>query len=104
MNRRNIGDEILQGLIEIKEWQAGHKKLKTTQIKTPAATDVSVIRHHLGLTQEVFATFMGVSVATLRNWEQGRREPQGSAKSLLMIAEKAPEAFIKTFHIENRTQ
>jgi putative transcriptional regulator len=40
---------------------------------------------------------MGVSVATLRNWEQDRREPQGPARSLLLVAKKQPEAVIKAF-------
>lgn len=40
---------------------------------------------------------MGVKVKTLQNWEQQRREPQGPARSLLRIAEKAPEAILKAF-------
>jgi putative transcriptional regulator len=97
MNTRNLGQEILDGLQEIKEWQSSNKKLKVTHVALPTAHDVPAIRHKLGLSQESFALFMGVSVATLRNWEQGRREPQGAAKSLLLIAKKAPEAFLKAF-------
>jgi putative transcriptional regulator len=54
----------------------------------------------LGLSQQAFATFMGVSVATLRNWEQGRREPHGPARSLLLIARKVPNAFRKAFDLK----
>ncbi len=97
MKDRDIGQEILSGLEEIKAWQKGEKKLKETRLVLPTAGDVAKIRHKLGLSQQAFAAFMGVSVATLRNWEQGRREPHGSAKSLLLIAKKVPEAFLKAF-------
>lgn len=104
MSKRNIGEEILQGLKEIKRWRQGKVKLKTTEIEMPSAKDVPVIRNRLGLSQQAFATFMGVSVATLRNWEQGRREPHGSAKSLLLIADKVPEAFQKAFNLARGVQ
>jgi putative transcriptional regulator len=92
---RNISLEILDGIQEIKEWQQGKKKLKVTSVSLPTADDVAKIRHKLKLNQEDFADFMGVSVKTLRNWEQKRREPQGPAKSLLRIAQKAPGAILK---------
>lgn len=92
---RNIGQEILTGIREIKEWQQGKKKLKTTHMQLPRAADVAKIRQHLNLTQDEFADFMGVNIKTLQNWEQKRREPQGPARSLLRIAEKAPEAILK---------
>lgn len=97
--QRDIGKEILEGLEEIKQWQQGKKKLKVTHISFPTAEDVAPIRHELGLSQEAFAAFMNVSVATLRNWEQGRREPQGPARSLLFIAQNVPNAFLKAFKL-----
>lgn len=97
MKNRDIGTEILEGIEEIKAWQKNKKKLKITRMVLPGAEDVAKIRHKLGLSQQAFATFMGVSVATLRNWEQGRREPHGSARSLLLIAKKVPGAFLKVF-------
>ena len=95
--KRDIGKEILEGIEEIKMWQRGQKKLKVSHISMPSASDVAKIRHELDLSQEAFAAFMGVSVATLRNWEQGRREPNGSARSLLLIAKKVPSAFLRAF-------
>ena len=92
---RNIGQEILAGIKEIKEWQQGKKKLKTTRVRLPRAADVARIRQNLELTQDEFADFMGVNIKTLQNWEQKRREPQGPARSLLRVAEKAPEAILK---------
>ncbi len=91
--RRDIGKEILEGLEDIKAWRRSELRLKTTEIYLPKAEDVPGIRKRLGLSEEAFAGFMGVSVGTLRNWEQGRREPQGPARALLLIADKKPAAF-----------
>jgi putative transcriptional regulator len=97
MADRDIGKEIIQGLEEFKAWKRGEVKLKTIDIAMPRAADVQAIRKTLGLSQPEFARFMGVSVATLRNWEQERREPQGPARSLLLVAKKQPAAVIKAF-------
>ena len=50
------------------------------------------IRDRLGKSQSEFALLIGVSVSTLRNWEQGRRSPEGPARALLMVASENPEA------------
>lgn len=97
MADRNIGREIIQGLEEFKAWKRGGIKLKTVTIDMPRAADVSAIRKALGLSQPDFARFMGVSVATLRNWEQERRQPQGPARSLLLVARKQPMAVLEAF-------
>jgi putative transcriptional regulator len=55
------------------------------------APDVKEIRSNYGLSQSEFATLMGISVKTLRNWEQGRRAPEGAARVLLQVAAKHPE-------------
>lgn len=97
MAKRNIGKEIIQGLEEIKAWKRGETKLKTFTVELPRAADVAAIRKELGLSQEQFALFMGVSVSTLRNWEQERREPHGPARSLLLVAAKQPQAVRAAF-------
>lgn len=56
------------------------------------AADVRKIRTKLDLSQSEFALLIGVSVATLQNWEQGRRQPEGPARALLRIAATHPEA------------
>ncbi len=58
------------------------------------AADVRAIRDRLDATQEDFALMIGVSVATLRNWEQGRRVPEGPAQALLRVAAANPEAVV----------
>ena len=54
--------------------------------------DVRGLRERHGLSQSKFAALMGISVGTLRNWEQGRRRPEGSARVLLRVVEKHPDA------------
>ncbi len=57
-------------------------------IETP---NVKKIRTGYKLSQNEFAALMGISVKTLRNWEQGRRAPEGAARVLLQVAAKHPE-------------
>ena len=52
--------------------------------------DIAALRRFVGLTQNQFAAAMGISVHTLRNWEQGRRRPEGPALALLRIAARHP--------------
>lgn len=54
-------------------------------------TDVKRIRENYRLSQGQFAALLGISVATLQNWEQGRRLPKGAARVLLQVAAKHPE-------------
>ena len=56
--------------------------------------DIKAIRSKLNMSQSEFAFMIGVSVATLQNWEQGRRTPEGPARALLKIAAENPEALL----------
>ena len=58
--------------------------------------DVAAIRKKAGLTQAAFARQIGVPVATLRNWEQGRRRPEGPARVLLALLAKDPDIVART--------
>ena len=60
--------------------------------------DIKQIRDRYNLTQIQFATMLGISVRTLRNWEQGRRVPDGPAMVLLRVAARHPEAILDTLH------
>ena len=55
-----------------------------------AGSDIAALRRFVGFTQDQFAGAMGISVHTLRNWEQGRRYPEGPALALLRIAARHP--------------
>jgi len=63
-----------------------------------SSPDVKAIRDKYGLSQIKFAQLLGISPATLRNWEQGRRKPEGPARILLFIADKHPEAVLDTVY------
>ena len=56
-----------------------------------AGKDIVALRKFVGLTQEAFADALGISVHTLRNWEQDRRKPEGPAIALLRIAARHPK-------------
>ena len=60
-----------------------------------ARVDVHAIRAVTGLSQAKFAGLLGIEVATLRNWEQGRREPTGAARALLRAIHNDPVAVIE---------
>jgi len=64
------------------------KRLMMGQIES--GEDVAALRRFVGLSQSQFAQAMGISVHTLRNWEQGRRKPDGPAIGLLRIAARHP--------------
>jgi len=93
MSKRDIGREILEGIREIKAYEVGEIDLKTRELMAPSSP--REIRQNLNLSQAAFAGLMGVSLRTVQDWEQGRREPSGPAKSLLRIAEQHPEVFIQ---------
>ncbi|WOG27642.1 helix-turn-helix domain-containing protein [Endozoicomonas sp. 8E] len=91
MSKRDIGQEILDGIEEIKAFKSGEGNLETTVLSDPSPA--KEIRKKLKLSQSAFAGFMGVSIRTIQDWEQGRRNPQGPAKALLRIAEQCPQVF-----------
>ena len=67
-------------------------RLKPGRVTEFRPEDVRAIRGKLEKSQEEFALMIGVSVATLQNWEQGRRRPEGPARALLRVAAKNPQA------------
>ncbi|MFZ2447471.1 MAG: helix-turn-helix domain-containing protein [Syntrophobacteraceae bacterium] len=81
---RDIGQELLEAVDEIK---SGGGRRYTVEPKTAAAK----ARLKTGLSQARFAALLGVSRRTLEQWEQGRREPSGAARTLIRIAQLRPE-------------
>jgi len=69
---------------------------RRTVVSTP---DAKAIREQIGLSQGEFARLMHVSVKTLQNWEQHRRNPTGPAAALLKIMSTAPEVALKSLHV-----
>jgi DNA-binding transcriptional regulator YiaG len=69
---------------------SARRRKRLMQGKFETGEDVTALRRFVGLTQAEFARAMGISVHTLRNWEQGRRTPEGPAIALLRIAARHP--------------
>ncbi len=85
-------DELLASASEAKEILAKKRSpSRTFYIEEPNAKE---IREKYQLTQMEFAKMLNISVATLRNWEQGRRKPEGPARVLLNVANSNPEVLM----------
>ena len=91
MNKKNF-DLLLESMREGGEILRGERK-PSRQFVVENKEDVQQVRQTFNLSQDTFAKFMGVSVGTLRNWEQGRRHPTGAARVLLRIAIRQPKLF-----------
>jgi putative transcriptional regulator len=77
----------------------GDKSRGRATVIDVAELDVGVIRNKVGLSQDDFASAFGVSVGTLRNWEQGRNRPDGPARALLTVIDRDPAAVLKALRI-----
>ena len=80
---RNVGEEILQGIRDIKAGRVGRRY-------TVDSFGIVRAREKSRLTQTEFAKLLGVSVRTLQDWEQGRRAPNAAAQTLIKVAETHP--------------
>ncbi|MCK4762181.1 MAG: helix-turn-helix domain-containing protein [Candidatus Aminicenantes bacterium] len=89
----NLVDSIKQaGKIKRGEMRPG-------RVFTFSPADIKSIRSKLKLSQSEFAMMIGVSVSTLQNWEQGRRQPEGPARALLKIAAEKADALVEALSV-----
>lgn len=88
--KRDLSAELLQSVRKVK---AGKGKV-VARVAVPAVTQA---RLKSGLSQAQFAKLLGVSVRTLQDWEQGRRQPSGAARTLITIAEQKPKVLQQVF-------
>jgi len=88
-------DKIRAGLEDAHAYAQGDETRATVHNIEVAVPDVKAIRKRLGMSQDVFARAIKVSPATLRNWEQHRRHPEGPALALLEVVEREPEAALR---------
>ena len=93
-------EELLTSVRQLGAIRRGERKPSRSRTFKP--TDVKAVRADLGQSQAEFALMIGVSVATLRNWEQGRRTPDGPALALLRVAARNPKAVIEALHTESK--
>ncbi len=87
-------NELLQGIREAGAYLRGDKR-GVTRVDRIEPDSVAVVRTRLKLSQSEFARLLGISVDTLQNWEQGRRQPSGAARVLLLVAAKHPEVVLE---------
>jgi putative transcriptional regulator len=92
--------ELLTSVRQAGQVRRGTRRPSRTTTFHP--TDVQAVRAKLRASQAEFALMIGVSVATLRNWEQGRRTPDGPALALLRVAARNPKAVIEALHTESK--
>lgn len=90
-------DELLESVQQMDEVVKG-ERAPSREFHVDA-TQVKVIRKATGLTQVQFAQCIGIEVATLRNWEQGRREPTGPAKALLTAIKNDPKHVLQALGV-----
>jgi putative transcriptional regulator len=83
--------DLLQSVKQMRRGEAA----RVTKVKLPAAAEA---RAKTGLSQQDFASLLGVSARTLQDWEQGRREPTGAAKTLLRVAASHPKILLNLAH------
>jgi len=93
-------DEIASGLSEAAAFVRNEADPATYRVHLPDEVDVGAVRRGLGLTQATFAAKFGFSIAAVRDWEQRRRRPDRSARLLLKLVEREPEAVARVLAAE----
>jgi putative transcriptional regulator len=86
-------DEIQAGLTDAIQ-HSRERKSKVVE-HTPEKINVRAIREQTGMSQQRFCAAFGISLGTLRHWEQGLRSPRGAARVLLKVVQHNPKAVIK---------
>jgi putative transcriptional regulator len=87
-----LGARIIEGMEEAVAIMRGEADARKFRIHIPAEIDTREIRKKLDLTQKEFAVRYRIPVATLRDWEQGRRVPDAPARALIAAIREAPDA------------
>jgi putative transcriptional regulator len=115
VTRRNFGDLLVEGLREAVAVRRGDAE-PARRVRRPMTAREAVvqpprqyqgpealaIRERLGLSQSVFARVLNASAETVKAWEQGKRQPDGMALTLLEIAETHPEVLLSRVRVRER--
>jgi putative transcriptional regulator len=91
----NMFEQLKTSVEQAIDHAAGNMDVDAKRIHFVDEPNPSAIRSRLDLTQKEFAELLGISLGTVRNWEQGRRTPDGAAETLLRGAEYEPEALLR---------
>ncbi len=96
--RKDLFAELVASVTEMREIQAGRRAparvARAADLVRTGVPDVAALRARFRLSQAKFAALLGISVDTLQNWEQGRRQPDGPARILLRVAAAHPDALL----------
>jgi putative transcriptional regulator len=98
MMERKLFDELTKSIKQAGAIARGERKPSRRHEFTPSR--IQAVREQADLSQAQFARLLNVSVKTLQNWEQARREPTGPAKALLRIVEKEPKVALRALRAE----
>jgi putative transcriptional regulator len=93
---KTLFNDLIKSLKEAKAIAKG--EIKAARRFEVAPPDVKAVREQIGLSQNDFARLMRVSIKTLQNWEQHRRNPTGPAAALLKIVSTAPDIALTSLH------
>ena len=88
-------DGLLESIDQARAFARG-ERVEGLRVHAKQPVDIVAVRKQTGLTQEEFSRQIGVSTATLRNWEQGRRQPEGPARILLAMLARDPAIVART--------
>lgn len=92
-----LGQRLIQSAKEARAIARG--EMEPARVFAPSDIDVAAIRKRMGLSQARFAQRFGLSPATIRDWEQRRRRPEGAARILLTIIDREPEAVQRALEV-----
>ena len=96
MAKRNLYEELMEGVEAIKASKKGKITLKTHKISQPEPLKITSdvvrsVREELGISRAIFAYSLRVNLRTLENWEQGKAHPNSQAAALILMAQKYPD-------------
>ena len=89
---RSLGARMVEGMEQAVAIMRGEAHPSTYRVHIPADIDTRAIRAKLKLTQKQFSERFHIPLATLRDWEQGRRVPDAPAKALIQAIREEPAA------------
>ena len=92
--RKELFAELLESVTQAKAIERGDAKPSRVFVVN-RGLEVSRVRAQLGLSQSKFAALLGISANTLKNWEQGRRQPTGAARVLIKVAARHPKIVLE---------
>lgn len=97
-DRRLHEDRYVRALEEVRDTLKAGGSFADTREFYRQTVDVKALRSRFGMTQQDFADAFGIAIGTLRNWEQGRRMPDGPAEILLKLIDARPDVAAAVFH------